>query len=841
MRPSRPGAVLTGFATIVAGLGFAASTALAQFPVRIRVVDQETQRPLGGALVSAVGGPAVGTTTQAVLAAGDGTALLRVPATGVYRILVRRIGYAPFTSDTVRVTGNASVAITLAVPPVRIALAVVRVTARRECDADAPSTSSESGPVWEEVRKALETSVLSRGTAFIVTSGVSIRRTFGEDGKLVTEDTTAKGTAGARPFTAVDPALLERGGYVQGGYRTTLTFNAPDEQVLLSDGFRRLHCLSMAPGVRRSGDTTLIGLAFEPRTNNQLAEIRGTLWVDSATSELRRLEYAYVRAPLPFTVPGLGGFVDFRRHQAGAWYVSAWSIRMPRWRPSTMDRSGIALAGFSEVGGVATVVRESAGLPAGTVRTVTGSVFDSLSGRDMPGAIVRIPALGRETTADFLGRFRFDSVTMGIWEVAVEYPPLATTGLVQVEGTVDVVDVPRADLVLAVPSLRTLWRRFCPARPVPEGSGGFVSGTVHDPARNPIANAAVEFSWRQPPRDSTVRLRLYTDPAGRYVACVGSGAGVTVRAERDSSAMSSVPVTFAFVPARHATRDVVIASDEEANGIRVDSTRIVDAVGRDAGGVVDGAVKDPGGRPIVTARVRLLDVAGEARVTGRGGEFAYRGVPPGQHVVSIEAIGYERVRRVVLVQAGDSAHMDVRLGRLSTLKAVAVTERERVNALRVDITARVVAGHGYTVDSLKLAKVAQVYQAFNVPQTRLKIQGSRFVVQVRQLGFTISKTNPDSWCVPAVYIDDAPAGFDQLSDVPKENIALIEFYNRVANAPLRYTGTGSLGSYSTTSPSAAGAGERVGVVQSACGVVLVWTKAFLRVADLVGKPEPKRP
>lgn len=106
----------------------------------------------------------------------------------------------------------------------------------------------------------------------------------------------------------------------------------------------------MAGAMRRSGDTTLIGLVFEPRTNNQLSDIQGTIWVDSATSELRRLEYGYIRAPLPFPVPSLGGYVDFRRHRTGAWYVSTWQIRMPRWRTTNMNPSGVALAGFVEVG-----------------------------------------------------------------------------------------------------------------------------------------------------------------------------------------------------------------------------------------------------------------------------------------------------------------------------------------------------------------------------------------------------------------------------------------------------------------------------------------------------------
>ena len=658
---------LISVATMVAALtGFVAPAALAQFALRVRVLDEETRRPLGGALVSAVGGPVLTWVPQAALVASDGTVMLRVPALGLYRILVRRIGYAPFTSDTIRVNATSGAAITIAVPPTRIALATVRVTAKRECDSDAMSVSSEAAPIWEEVRKALEASVLSRGASFIVTSGASFRRTLAEDGRRLTVDTTARGNAGARPFSAEDPAVLARSGYVQGGYRTSLTFYAPDEQVLLSDGFRRTHCLSMAGAVRRSGDTTLVGLTFEPRTNNQLADIQGTLWVDSASSELRRLEYTYVRAPLPITVSGIGGFVDFGRHRSGAWYVSSWNIRMPRWRPSTTDKSGVALAGFAEVGGIAVVARERAALPASQIRTITGSVFDSLSLRDLPGATVRIPALGRETTTDFLGRYRFDTVAVGIWDLAAEYVPLASTGMVKVQGVADLVDVTQADVPLAVPAFATLWKRLCSAQPVPEGSGGIVLGLVRNPAGTPAANSAIEFTWKQPPRDSPLQARAFADSAGRYLACVGAGSGVTVRAMVGS--VSSVPVTFAFVPARVALRDIVVATDAEAAAVRVDATRIRDALAYDAGGIVAGSVGDSGGRAIGAVRVRLLDVVGEARVTGRTGEFVYRGVPPGQHVVSIEAIGFERVRRVVLVGVGDSAHVDVRLARLASAK-----------------------------------------------------------------------------------------------------------------------------------------------------------------------------
>jgi len=839
-------AVLLALAAILA----APRAASAQFPLRVQVLEEDTRRPLVGALVSAIDGPVVAVqgaaaaagsqagSTVSGLVGSDGTALLRVPAAGTYRILVRRIGFQPFTSDTVRVTGTSSVLFTVVAPSLRLALATVRVTARRACDGEAMSPSSEAAPLWEEVRKALETALLSRRAAFVVTTGLSVERLLTEDNRLISEDTTAKGTAGARPFTSVDPGVLERGGYVQGGFRTSLTFNAPDELVLLSPGFVAAHCLSMMPNTRRSGDTTFVGLRFEARTNRQTSEIEGTMWVDSATSELRRVEYSYVRAPLPFSVPGLGGFVDFRRHGSGAWYVSEWKIRMPRWRTSNLDKTGVALAGFMEAAGWASVLRESRALPVNVVRVITGSVFDSLSGRDLTGTVVRIPALGRETTTDFLGRFRFDSVAIGGWDVVAEYPPLEGTGLVNVRGSAEVIDVERADVALAVPSIGTLWRRVCggnaallaaerapgQAGAVTAPNGAFVTGVVrHGRTGSAIENAVVDVTWPEDVVRQSAQTR--TDSTGRYLACVGNTVGVSVRATLDS--VTSVPVYFGFAPARVARRDVVLADDAQADTVaesRVASdslVRVAIAAGARAplatgGATIAGIVRDPTGLAIGSARVRALGSGLEARV--QGGRFVIRGLERGVHVLSFEAIGYERARRVVQVAAGDSAHADVRLGRLATLAAVNITERARVAALRAEIDQRVQVKSAYMADSLKLGKMVGTWVAFEVPNARVRMMGTAFTVEVSRVSFG-RRGGGVIWCTPAVYIDDARSDMDKVNIMDKADIGLIEFFSRVANAPLKYTGTGM--------------GSTAGGADGTCGVVLVWTKTFLRFTERV--------
>src|SRR3970040_3121200 len=47
-------------------------------------------------------------------------------------------------------------------------------------------------------------------------------------------------------------------------------------------------------------------------------------------------------------------------------------------------------------------------------------------------------------------------------------------------------------------------------------------------------------------------------------------------------------------------------------------------------------------------------------------------------------------------------------------------------------------------------------------------------------------------CVPAVWLDDQLSEFEQLAMVPKENLALLEFYSRAANIPLKYGGSARL-------------------------------------------------
>ncbi|MFI5310190.1 MAG: carboxypeptidase-like regulatory domain-containing protein [Gemmatimonadales bacterium] len=826
-----------GRLTRAAMLSLLLAGALPAQVLRVRLVDDQSREPVSGALVSATA--AVGPASTAVLSAPTGVVVVHVAAAGSYRVLVRRIGYAPFTSEALAVTGDDDPPFAIVLPSRRITLATVRVTAHRTCDARAPSPSRDAEPLWEEVRKALESSALTRELMVVTTAGVTFERQLTVDGTFQRVDTTSRGTSGARPFVARDAASLEHSGYVEGDVNAGFSFYAPDERVLLSDGFTQLHCVSVAAATRHDALGALVGLAFEPRTESRLSEIKGTLWVDSASAELRRVEFDYVRAPMPVPVERLGGFVAFERTKTGLWIVSDWLLRLPHWPTAYVMRSGVRLDGYTEVGGSARVVREVVGLPASVTRTITGSIFDSLSGLLLTGARVQLLDLGRDTVTDAFGRFRFENVGSGWHRLAAAYPAFDARGLFSVGAEVDLISVATADVALATPSLGTLWSRWCGAAPAAPDMGIIFGRVVLQPGGEGDRAATVEAGAAAPVR---------TDSIGSYRACgVPTRIAAALRATHDS--ISTNPMFVWVGSSRVLRRDLTLASDDAADALWTDSAngvpatgtagdlaaRALGAEGVAAGGlgsaVVTGVVRDATGRAIKDVRTRIAGVPGETRTDARGA-FIHRDVPAGTHGVSIEAIGFARARRVVDVQPGDSAFLDVRLPRLTSLSTVTVKERARINTLRSDIHTRTISAHGYMIDSLALSRMGSLREAFHYPNTRIHTSPGGFIVEIQRPGLLVTGENPERFCQPALYIDDIPMGMEFLSQQPKETIALIEYYNRPANAPLQYTGTASLGHAGTSMRQ----GGQTVVEMGTCGVILVWTKAFINVGDPSKRP-----
>jgi hypothetical protein len=784
----------------------ALSPARAQW-LRVSLVDELSGQPLRGALVSAIN--ANGTATPSFLSSANGLALMQVPELGRYRVLVRRIGNRPFTSAEMLAGGAEDSIVTLTVPTRPVILATIKVTARGSCDARAESPAPDAEPLWQEVRKALESSLLSRSQMHVITSALTVNRQVGLDGRQERIDTTARGLAGSRPFRAQTPVRLEHEGYVTGASYSGYDFYAPDEVTLLADNFTRLHCLWQTDSVRRDGPATLLGLGFEPRNNIRLGEIQGTIWVDSASSELRRVEFTYVHAPLPVEVRGIGGFVEFCHSASGVWIVCSWVIRMPRWRVSDYDRTVpsrslvVRLGGYAETGGTATIVEETAMLPASVPRSISGRVFDSLTAQPLAGAHVHLKEPQRDMFADDSGRFRFDSVGAGVHTVTADYPRFDASSLFVLEATGNVTAAASANLEMSVPSFSTLWRRACAAEPAPGSDAAIVFGRVIDVAGvAPDTAATVRATMASGPRDA------HADTAGNYVACGAAAGGVvSLRATRGS--LATPPIAAHVGLPRVARRDLSLAADELLGLLwAADSTADGVPANPASGGTVAGVVRDVVGSPIVGARVRITRLSGEVR-TGATGIFVARGVPTGARVASVEAIGFERARRLVDVYAGDSAFLEVRLPRLTKLGAVTV--RSRVVDTRVkELEQRQRMGMGYFFDSTAIQKVTVLYEAISAPGVGIDVDPTQ-----HWSAFTIKPSLHGSFyrhCTMATYIDGQPSNPDLLLSYSdnKDMIAILEVYPHAAYVP-DYLVSGSMLN-----------------MRNDCGMVLIWTKAFLR-------------
>jgi hypothetical protein len=127
------------------------------------------------------------------------------------------------------------------------------------------------------------------------------------------------------PWRALPVDTLRRNGYVTVGRDDSTTYYAPGLDMLLSPVFVEDHCFRLA----RGSDAQRLGLEFEPTSaRHRVAEIKGTLWLDRASSEFRRLEFRYVNVP-PEQADHAGGDLEFVRMAGGGWVISRWSISMP--------------------------------------------------------------------------------------------------------------------------------------------------------------------------------------------------------------------------------------------------------------------------------------------------------------------------------------------------------------------------------------------------------------------------------------------------------------------------------------------------------------------------------
>jgi len=415
--------------------------------------------PASGVIVVASRGAADSVLAR-TMTNGNGRYAMDVPA-GPVRLRALRIGHKPAPIAEFTLAAGAKRETRTVLPDDPIVLQAMRSEATTSCR-QVGTAGADVATVFEEARKALlSTTLKSRdGDPLARLSVYTQLRSVGNRELSPIQHEFQEGVS-LKPFQSLRPDSLAKVGYMQSDL-SGATYWAPDAEVLLSETFASAHCLGLVDGA--GAQTGWIGLAFRPQEFHRgFVDVRGTLWLDRATSELRRMEFRYEGLPLAMQRVEPGGDVEFTRLPDGTWFVSTWQIRMPR---MTTGPGTARLVGTFVKGGEVWRMRRGGNLLFTNGReepqAASGSGAPGAAGADLPAADARCgPARAGDATGVLHGTVRdergaplADAVVTVEWQqnhvaagrgLSWETRALSTTSLA--DGTYAVCGVPNAQLL----------------------------------------------------------------------------------------------------------------------------------------------------------------------------------------------------------------------------------------------------------------------------------------------------------------------------------------------------------------------------------------------------------
>jgi hypothetical protein len=764
---------------------------------------------------------------------------LTAPRPGSYRVRTMRIGFQSLSTPFFLIGADAEVERRLAVSEVAFALDTVRAVGRNQCKVIAADSSSVVAAVWDQVRNALLATRLSLGDRTILATTVGymqmleiVRRRVGEQQSNIRSDFLRQ------PWRSMPPEALHRSGYVATEAGDVRTYNAPGIDALLSDEFAGDHCLKIAD----KSDRERFGIAFEPTPDRgKIPEIRGQIWLDRATSELRSLEYRYVNVSKD-EERDAGGEMSFVRMKNGMWAISTWKIRMPtmvlvpvyeNMRVVGQDQrvDSIKVEGGELVAVVSAVAGRRDTLWSRPPMTLAGVVTDSVTSKPIRGAVVALAAARRVDTTDTDGRFAIGDMLPGNYQLEVRTPSLDSVAMAH---TVPVAFTDgKATIRIRAPTAAQISGSICANAAKMTKRDGIIVGTVAVSGDSvPRAGIRVLARWNavnmkgpitdMPPRGdegwhtalpmATNEPRMTetgTDSAGVFRLCdVPTLTDLTIQAIVDS--------------ATQAYKRVRLSQVQRLG--RVDFT--IDP-GKVVASSFTGTVVDTAGKPIADADVQLLDVGLQAR-TRANGAFSITGILPGSHPVQVRKVGYAVAETRVEFEAGKAADLRVVLMGITLLDSVMTTARPYRDPNMDEFEERRKIGIGRFVTRAEIAKREGAFLGsflLQMPNVNIhSAQAGEWAIgrgpRCNKPGAAadiekIKRANPpvdaselcDIYYVPStfearigvpvgcfakVYVDNqlmnpgTPTPPFNLRDVPPPQVEALEFYARPAEVPAKY-------------------------------------------------------
>ena len=297
-----------------------------------------------------------------VLSDQRGAFTLPMPAPGVYRLQVTRIGYQSWTSNTLHIaSAGESRELRLEVPVQPIPLPELTVSERNTCPTT-PEERRRAFELYQSVYPALVSSspsadlgnLLVRMVRPIIVGKYDYWRRGG--GRRFRQDTTTVIVSASLNLLSAPPAHLAAYGYAEVIQDTLTTFYAPTGEALASPEFLSTHCLRPVTSADHAG----LGLGFDPRPGRVPVDVKGVLWIDPITGGPEKVEFQYtslrpflrlhllpalkadvlsrtsdeIRAGTRFRAIELdeseyGGVLYFERIPGGQWLIREWSLTSP--------------------------------------------------------------------------------------------------------------------------------------------------------------------------------------------------------------------------------------------------------------------------------------------------------------------------------------------------------------------------------------------------------------------------------------------------------------------------------------------------------------------------------
>ena len=402
------------------------------------------------------------TTYARALTSDSGTFSIGAGAPGRFHLKVMRIGFRPTESQTFALARDTTVHLELTDIPV----VLPRVTTRDRNDCRLHPNASEDAALtfalWDEARTALLATAITLEQHDYRFAKLQHLRVYDMKERALRDIALREiETRGTAPWTSLPAEQLREKGYATED-DSGMTFFAPDINVLLSPYFTEAHCFRLTRADAPPSWPGAVGLDFESAGRPPHVEIRGTLWLDTTSMELRSLEFTFVNLPISAPDTLLGGHIDFARLATGGWIIPSWSIRMPTpVRPAVRGRFGARTvasrgrwrltADFIRVaGGELRAVRRGDGTDSVLWKRPTGRVLARAVTRTgsgfvpAPGVMVRLSGSPYGGYSSIDGTMRFDGVLPGTYLFEATTP---LHDLIEATGERTLVSV-RADTVV---------------------------------------------------------------------------------------------------------------------------------------------------------------------------------------------------------------------------------------------------------------------------------------------------------------------------------------------------------------------------------------------------------